>query len=284
MPCLPIGTASKESCRNHRIAKPGRSSRTLVKIEWRLLKPPSEARDATQNGAITMKKVPKKQVAREAMKEIEQLSLATDVRRGLRELVFDEGLAHFYNILEEERCGGVRAAVRKGGASERHGGWGTRLAELVLSYRSSRCRWPRTNPHRQRPDASFVGRVPIEAPFRTRGRADARRRGNPQVRAVARATADGAPQSWHEQERHEPTVRRRDGGERRLLAPTRSGATRPLLVPKIDGLHVAEHAILVALGIDSDGKRHVLGLRESATRNSTSCKALLGDLESRGPA
>ena len=37
-----------------------------------------------------MKKVPKKQVVREAVNEVEQLSLATVVRRGLRELVFDE--------------------------------------------------------------------------------------------------------------------------------------------------------------------------------------------------
>jgi putative transposase len=55
-----------------------------------------------------------------------------------------------------------------------------------------------------------------------------------------------------------------------------------MLVLMIDGLHVGEHVILVALAIDTDGGKHVLGLREGATENSTSCKALLADLQSRG--
>ncbi len=50
----------------------------------------------------------------------------------------------------------------------------------------------------------------------------------------------------------------------------------------IDGLHFAEHVVLVALGVDALGAKHVLGLWEGATENSVSCKALLDDLVTRG--
>ena len=50
----------------------------------------------------------------------------------------------------------------------------------------------------------------------------------------------------------------------------------------IDGLHVGDHLILVALGIDAGGNKHVLGLYEGATENTTACKGLLADLERRG--
>src|SRR5690606_41263359 len=50
----------------------------------------------------------------------------------------------------------------------------------------------------------------------------------------------------------------------------------------IDGIVIAEHVMLVALGIDSDGKKHVLGVREGATENAVACTALLTDLRDRG--
>lgn len=49
----------------------------------------------------------------------------------------------------------------------------------------------------------------------------------------------------------------------------------------IDGVHVEEHVLLVALGIDVDGNKHVLGVREGATENSTACTELLADLVER---
>jgi putative transposase len=38
-----------------------------------------------------------------------------------------------------------------------------------------------------------------------------------------------------------------------------------LVALMIDGIVIAEHVMLVALGIDSDGNKHVLGVREGAT-------------------
>lgn len=55
-----------------------------------------------------------------------------------------------------------------------------------------------------------------------------------------------------------------------------------LAVLMLDGVHVDDHVLLVALGIDADGKKHVLGIREGATENATACTALLSDLRERG--
>jgi putative transposase len=50
----------------------------------------------------------------------------------------------------------------------------------------------------------------------------------------------------------------------------------------IDGLHFRDHVILLVLGLDAQGGKHVLGLREGTTENATVCKGLLADLRQRG--
>jgi transposase-like protein len=55
-----------------------------------------------------------------------------------------------------------------------------------------------------------------------------------------------------------------------------------LPVVMIDGIHFDERVILVALGIDAKGRKHVLGLREGSTEKTAVVKALLSDLVERG--
>jgi putative transposase len=55
-----------------------------------------------------------------------------------------------------------------------------------------------------------------------------------------------------------------------------------LIALLIDGVHFADHVVLAAVGIDVDGAKHPLGLREGATENAAACKALLEDLIERG--
>jgi len=50
----------------------------------------------------------------------------------------------------------------------------------------------------------------------------------------------------------------------------------------IDGVYIVERVLLVALGIDASGEKHVLGVREGATENAASCAAMLADLCERG--
>jgi transposase-like protein len=50
----------------------------------------------------------------------------------------------------------------------------------------------------------------------------------------------------------------------------------------IDGVHIGEHCLVVALGIDHIGQKHALGLWDGSTENAAVCQSLLSDLQSRG--
>ena len=58
--------------------------------------------------------------------------------------------------------------------------------------------------------------------------------------------------------------------------------TTRMLVLYLDAIVLGSHAILVALGVDAEGRKHILGLREGATENATVTTALLEDLVARG--
>lgn len=55
-----------------------------------------------------------------------------------------------------------------------------------------------------------------------------------------------------------------------------------LAVVLVDGIRFQGYLFVVALGVDSGGRKHILGLWEGATENATVCKMLLGDLVARG--
>ena len=50
----------------------------------------------------------------------------------------------------------------------------------------------------------------------------------------------------------------------------------------IDGIHLGKQVLVVALGIATNGEKHVLGLWQGATENATVVQALLEDLVARG--
>ncbi len=83
----------------------------------------------------------------------------------------------------------------------------------------------------------------------------------------------------------------RSSVSRRYVAMTTKQMTTWLTTPlgdrhfpivMIDGIHLGDHLVLIALGIDTDGKKQVLGLREGDTENGQVAKALLRDLVERG--
>ena len=55
-----------------------------------------------------------------------------------------------------------------------------------------------------------------------------------------------------------------------------------LLIIYIDGVVFSEHHVICAVGVDMDGKKHVLGLVEGASENGASATSLLEDLVERG--
>jgi transposase-like protein len=78
---------------------------------------------------------------------------------------------------------------------------------------------------------------------------------------------------------------------RRYVAMTTKQMTSWLTMPlgdrhfpiiMIDGIHLGDHLVLIALGIDFEGKKQVLGLREGDTENGQVVRSLLRDLLDRG--
>ena len=57
---------------------------------------------------------------------------------------------------------------------------------------------------------------------------------------------------------------------------------KDILVVYIDGIQFGEIHVIAALGVDSQGYKHILGLREGASENATVVKDLLTDIVARG--
>lgn len=55
-----------------------------------------------------------------------------------------------------------------------------------------------------------------------------------------------------------------------------------LPVVMIDGIHFRDRVVLVALGFDAQGKKHVLGIREGSTEKAQVVRSLLSELIDRG--
>ena len=57
---------------------------------------------------------------------------------------------------------------------------------------------------------------------------------------------------------------------------------RDILLIYLDGLRFGRHHVLAAVGVDSQGNKHVLGLRQGASENAVVVQELLEDLVARG--
>jgi transposase-like protein len=92
-------------------------------------------------------------------------------------------------------------------------------------------------------------------------------------------------------EDHESVGVSRSSVSRRFVARTKEQVTaflsRPLgeldlPVIMLDGVCLAEHVLIVALGIDTEGRKHVLGLVEGSTESEGVGRSLLRNLIDRG--
>jgi putative transposase len=229
-----------------------------------------------------MKKVPKEAVIREAEGEVVQLGLAGVVRQGLRELVFDAGMAHLYEVLEEERAAvcGPRYAQTLGRRARR---MGHVRGELVLGGRLVQV---------QRPRARTLDGHEVVLP----SWAEFRQTDPLTERAVEQMMLGISTRKYGRSlEPVAPGLRTRGTSKsavsRRFVTATKSTVAAwlkrdlsgiDMVALMIDGMHVEEHVLLVALAIDSEGKKHVMGMHEGATENAASCRALISELQDRG--
>lgn len=74
-----------------------------------------------------------------------------------------------------------------------------------------------------------------------------------------------------------------EAGERLLKElAERDFSRHDILAVWVDGLQLGAYHVICAVGVDAEGRKHVLGLREGATENAEVAKALLEDLVARG--
>ena len=230
-----------------------------------------------------MKEIAKKKGARQVVTP-EQLMLAAmaDMKTTLHEAIVAAGMTALNVVLEEERaalCGQryARASTREMSRT------GSTTGELAFGGRLVSVRRPRVR--------SADGReVRLETWERFAGADPLTPRAVEQMvlgvstRNYGRSI-EPAPAGLRTRGTSKSAVSRRfveATGEVLREMQTRDLSDLPICAAMIDGIHVAEHLVLVALGIDERGSKHILGLYEGATENATVCTALLSDLAARG--
>jgi transposase-like protein len=205
-----------------------------------------------------------------------------DVRATLHEAVVAAGMSVLSAMLEEDRirlCGPRYVHDRDRQASRA----GHAEGELAMGGRRIRVRRPRVR--------GADGReVPLETWERFAGADPLTPRAVEQMvlgvstRRYERSL-EPMPSGLPSRGTSKSAVSRRfTTATREQLAQTMSRdlSALPLCTIMIDGIHVGEHLVLVALGIDEQAEKHVLGMYEGATENATVCTALLNDLVARG--
>ncbi len=207
---------------------------------------------------------------------IEQSKMAVD------ELIDVLGRAQIEAVLRlsAERVAGPSHPGKKGGAI----GWhGRERGTVCLKERKLRVKRPRLRKKGQGED----GEVPIPAYEAMRRDEGLGRRmleillrgvSTRQYRAVLPEMAEtvGVSRSSVSREAIEASEE-----ELKRLCERRFDAVN-LLVIYLDGVIFGEHHVLVAVGVDEEGKKHVLGLAEGASENQAVAKGLLEDLVRRG--
>jgi putative transposase len=222
-----------------------------------------------------------RQVDSPTQRHLPLVDLLIDTRAELMELAVASGLKVLNTMLEADRtaiCGpryqhqAERAAARAGRV----------CSEVVLGGRKVQIRRPRV-----RADGHEVALPTFEAFANT----------DPLNRRVVEQMLIGVATRQYGRSLEPAGTEIRTRGtsksavSRRFVAKTKSqlAAWRStafdaldLVALLIDGVHIGEHCIVVALGIDKTGAKHALGLWDGSTENATVCQSLLADLQDRG--
>ena len=223
-----------------------------------------------------MKKDRRSEVGREAVRAFER----GEMRDQVMELIVGAGVKAIQGVLAESVTAlcGERYARR---AAEKPRRWGRQRGELVLGGRKVRI---------QRPRVRQAGReVPLP------GYLDLQAEDPLQERVLEQMLVGVSTRQYRRSLEEFPGLETastsKSAVSRRFAAATAERLAE--LTEKrlegvdwaavmIDGLRFGDHVILVALGIDAGGRKHLLGLREGSTENATDSKALLADLVDRG--
>lgn len=222
------------------------------------------------------------ELAREEADKQLTLGLAHLVRENLREFVISAGTAALAAVLEDERTAlvGPRYAHLPTRAARRSG---SAPGELVMGGRRVQVRRPRA-----RTLAGKEVQLPSWTKFGAEDPLDERAVEQMLVGVTTRRyerSLEPLPADLPSRGTSKSAVSRRfvAATERQMAEWLgRDLGALDLGVLMIDGVYIDERVLLVALGIDASGVKHVLGVREGATENAASCTAMLADLRERG--
>jgi len=219
--------------------------------------------------------------AESPLRHLPLVDLLVDTKTELLELALRSGLRVFTTMLEEDRTAlcGPRYAHEPDRPASRAG---TTPSEVVLGGRKVLIQRPRVR--------TEAGEVALPT-FQTMAATDPLDRRVVEQMLVGVATRQYA----RSLEPLGPEVESRgiskSAVSRRFVAKTTAQLaawqSAPLDVLDvvallIDGVHVGDHCLIVALGIAADGQKHALGLWDGSTENATVCQGLLANLQSRG--
>ena len=217
----------------------------------------------------------------ESPRHLPLVDLLVDTRTELFELALRSGLRVFTTMLEEDRTAicGPRYAHQPDRVASRAG---TVPSEVVLGGRKVAIQRPRVR--------TADGEVALPT-FHTMAQTDPLDRRVVEQMLVGVATRQYA----RSLEPLGPDVTSRGTSKsavsRRFVAKTRAQLeawqstpldTLDLVGLILDGVHVSEHCLILALGIAADGEKHALGVWEGSTENAAVCQSLLANLQGRG--
>ena len=202
--------------------------------------------------------------------------------RSLRDLVTNSGLEIFQALLEQDQallCGS-RHQPQADRQAYRHG---TTEGRLVFGGRKVRLSRPRVR--------SVDGHEVELATWKEFSDEDPLNDRAFEQMLVGVSTRGYARSLEPLNEGRESVAVGRSSVSRRFVARTQGQVTaflcRPLgeldlVVIMLDGIYLSDHLLIVALGIDAGGYKHVLGLAEGSTESEGVCRSLLGSLVDRG--
>jgi len=197
--------------------------------------------------------------------------LAEFMRLELRDFVFAKGMEALALMLEEDRvalCG--PAYGRKVGGAKRAG---SAPGRLVMGGRRVTVRKPRVRDEQGEVELPSWSQLAAEDPLTER--ATEQMLIGVSTRKYARSlegTSDDVVESGTSRS---PVSRRFKAATAKQLAKLLESELSevPLVAVMLDGIYVDDRVVLVAIGVDEDAKKHILGLWEGATENTSVCRA-----------
>ncbi len=215
------------------------------------------------------------------LRRLPLVDLLVDTRTELLELALRSGLKVFTTMLEEDRTAicGLRYAHEPDRPASRAG---SVRSEVVLGGRTVAIQRPRVR--------TADGEVALPT-FATMAHRDPLDRRAVEQMLVGVATRQYARSREPITADLESRGTSKSAVSRRFVAKTQAQLETWQAAPLedldrvgllLDGVHVGEHCVIVALGVAGDGTKHALGLWEGSTENATVCQSLLSNLQSRG--